>query len=337
MSSNVPLDALARQLLKYLLVAGFGMMQAMMFALVLYLEPFRDIPGITLDFFRWLGFLAATPVVLYSARPFFRGAATALASARLTIDVPIAAAIGLVYVASLYQSLFHGHEVYFDSVTMLVFFLLVARFLEHRAQQRALSWVPDLDTGALPLATGPSSSSNDRSQDRATLGFVIGVLSLTTATAAVWSFIDPSRVLDITLAVLVVSCPCAFALAPSAIVTRTLILLSQLPDQRLRVRMAGEADGVRIVATPLVVTTASEAAEAEVSAIAARGAALLRQGQRWAIYYNVLALPVAAAGWVTPWMAALGMSFSSILVVLNALRIQPLETGRTDIPARVSL
>lgn len=337
MSNTVPLDAPARQLLKYLLVAGFGMMQAMMFALVLYLEPFRDIPGITLDFFRWLGFLAATPVVLYSARPFFRGAFGALAGSRLTIDVPIAAAIALVYAASLYQSLVRGHEVYFDSVTMLVFFLLVARFMEHRARQRALSWAPDLDSHTRPLATGSPSGSDDRSQDRATLGFVIGVLTLTTGTAIAWAVIDAGRVLDITLAVLVVSCPCAFALAPSAIITRTLILLSQLPDQRLRIGLTGDADAVPIVSTPLVVTAATAPTRAEVRGIAERGADLLRQGQRWAIYYNVLALPVAAAGWVTPWMAALGMSFSSILVVLNALRVRPAGTERAGLTARASL
>ncbi|OAD21066.1 copper-exporting ATPase [Candidatus Thiomargarita nelsonii] len=48
---------------------------------------------------------------------------------------------------------------------------------------------------------------------------------------------------------------------------------------------------------------------------------IIRQNVAWAIAYNLLALPAAAVGWVAPWMAAIGMSFSSLLVVANALRL----------------
>jgi Cu2+-exporting ATPase len=48
---------------------------------------------------------------------------------------------------------------------------------------------------------------------------------------------------------------------------------------------------------------------------------IIRQNLAWAISYNLAALPLAAAGLVQPWMAALGMSASSLLVVLNALRV----------------
>jgi len=48
---------------------------------------------------------------------------------------------------------------------------------------------------------------------------------------------------------------------------------------------------------------------------------IVRQNIGWALGYNLLALPVAAAGLLTPWLAALGMSLSSLLVVLNALRL----------------
>ena len=49
---------------------------------------------------------------------------------------------------------------------------------------------------------------------------------------------------------------------------------------------------------------------------------MIRQNLVWALVYNLVALPLAAAGWIAPWMAALGMSSSSLVVVLNALRLR---------------
>jgi Cu2+-exporting ATPase len=48
---------------------------------------------------------------------------------------------------------------------------------------------------------------------------------------------------------------------------------------------------------------------------------VIRQNLGWAVIYNLVALPLAAAGYVAPWMAAIGMSASSLIVVLNALRL----------------
>jgi Cu2+-exporting ATPase len=49
---------------------------------------------------------------------------------------------------------------------------------------------------------------------------------------------------------------------------------------------------------------------------------VIYQNFSWAIFYNLLAIPLAAMGWVLPWMAAIGMSISSVFVVLNALRLR---------------
>ena len=49
---------------------------------------------------------------------------------------------------------------------------------------------------------------------------------------------------------------------------------------------------------------------------------IMRENFAWAIGYNLVALPLAAGGWLTPWMSAIGMSFSSLLVVVNALRLR---------------
>ena len=56
-------------------------------------------------------------------------------------------------------------------------------------------------------------------------------------------------------------------------------------------------------------------------ALARRSRRIVRQNLGWAIGYNLLALPLAACGLVTPWIAAVGMALSSLLVTLNALRL----------------
>ena len=56
--------------------------------------------------------------------------------------------------------------------------------------------------------------------------------------------------------------------------------------------------------------------------IARRTRAIIAQNMGWAILYNVIALPLAASGWLAPWMAAIGMSLSSLLVVANAFRLR---------------
>jgi Cu2+-exporting ATPase len=55
--------------------------------------------------------------------------------------------------------------------------------------------------------------------------------------------------------------------------------------------------------------------------VAHRTLGIIRQNLAWAVAYNLLAIPAAAAGYVSPWLAALGMSASSLLVVGNALRL----------------
>jgi Cu2+-exporting ATPase len=61
--------------------------------------------------------------------------------------------------------------------------------------------------------------------------------------------------------------------------------------------------------------------------LARRTRVVIRQNLAWALLYNLVALPLAAAGWVAPWMAAIGMSASSVLVVLNSVRLARAEPG----------
>jgi Cu2+-exporting ATPase len=62
--------------------------------------------------------------------------------------------------------------------------------------------------------------------------------------------------------------------------------------------------------------------------IATRTRAVIRQNLAWAVAYNVCALPLAAAGMVTPWLAGIGMGISSLVVVLNALRLTRFDPDR---------
>jgi Cu2+-exporting ATPase len=125
------------QALKRLAIAGLGAMQVMMLAVALYAGDYHGMESSMERFFRWISLLIATPVILYSARPFFSGAFRDLKSKQLGMDVPVALAIGAAYLASLWATLTNSGEVYFDSVTMFTFFLLVGRFLEMGARQRA--------------------------------------------------------------------------------------------------------------------------------------------------------------------------------------------------------
>ncbi|MEY2161028.1 hypothetical protein [Rhodanobacter sp. FW106-PBR-LB-2-11] len=66
---------------------------------------------------------------------------------------------------------------------------------------------------------------------------------------------------------------------------------------------------------------------ADARAIARQVQRVTQQGRRWSLWYNLAAVPFAALGLVTPWLAAIGMSLSSLLVVLNALRVGGDEPG----------
>jgi len=70
-----------------------------------------------------------------------------------------------------------------------------------------------------------------------------------------------------------------------------------------------------------IVITGKLDALAQARTLAQQMLAILRQNRRWAIGYNLAAVPLAALGFVPPWLAAIGMSASSLAVVLNALRI----------------
>jgi Cu2+-exporting ATPase len=74
-------------------------------------------------------------------------------------------------------------------------------------------------------------------------------------------------------------------------------------------------------AADLVLGGKSLARVPEAIDVARRTRRIVRQNLAWALGYNLLALPLAAAGLVTPWLAALGMALSSLVVTANSLRL----------------
>ncbi|HJV25665.1 MAG TPA: heavy metal translocating P-type ATPase [Aromatoleum sp.] len=133
-----------RSMLWRLFVAGFGMMQVMMYAVPAYLAREGEMtPGIE-ALMRWSSLLLTLPVVLYSAAPFFQRALRDIRLRHLGMDVPVALGVGSAFGASAWATLTGSGEVYFDSVTMFVFFLLCGRYLEMVARQKAVRGVEEL-------------------------------------------------------------------------------------------------------------------------------------------------------------------------------------------------
>lgn len=310
-----------RAMLWRLFIAGFGMMQVMMYAVPAYIADGAMSADVE-QLMRWASLILTTPVALWAALPFHAGAWRDLKSRRAGMDVPVSAGIVVAFTASLFATLQGTGTVYFDSVSMFVFLLLAARYLELRARSRVAEEQDRLVRGtpavaerldrfpvpirqdkvaaaslqrgdyvlvrpgtAVPadgcvvdgmsavdesLLTGESRPIAKRAGDRLTGGainlhgpltmrvervgedtalagivrlmdraqtekpriaevadrvaswFVAALLALTAIVAIAWYAIDPARALWVAVALLVVTCPCALALAtPAALVAAT--------------------------------------------------------------------------------------------------------------------
>lgn len=304
-----------KQSLRRLGAAGLGSMQVMMFAVGLYAGGMQGILDEYRVFLRYVSLIVTTFVVFYAAWPFFLSAYRALSKLHFNMDLPVSLAIGLAYIASVWNTASNQGEVYFDSVCMFTFFLLLTRHIEFntrkKSYQNALSYhyslpqryalvdeeqqikttvdaerlqvgdvfqvkagqtIPvdgvvvagessvdeallsgeplpllkrkgdsvsggaeNIETPILVQASREPQNSTlssimrliDRAQsekpagvklaDRIASFFVFAILLVASAVALLWWQLDASRMLAITLSVLVISCPCALSLAtPSA-------------------------------------------------------------------------------------------------------------------------
>ena len=122
------------------LVAGFCMMQVMMYAFPAYVSHPGDISPDIQSLLRWASWVLTLPVVLFSCGPFFGNALRDLRQRRIGMDLPVALGIAITFMVSSAATFepqgWWGREVYFDSLAMFVFFLLTGRWLEQGLRQR---------------------------------------------------------------------------------------------------------------------------------------------------------------------------------------------------------
>lgn len=129
-----------RQVLWRLGVAGMCMMQVMMYAWPAYTAEPGDLAPDMAQLLRWASWVLSLPVLLFSCASFFRNALRDLRHRRVSMDLPVALGMGITFAVSslgtFEPSGIFGAEVYFDSFTMFVFFLLTGRWLELRLRDR---------------------------------------------------------------------------------------------------------------------------------------------------------------------------------------------------------
>lgn len=125
-----------RALLYRMAFAGFGMMNLLWISIALYSGADE---GEFRGLFHWIGFAIATPTLLYSGYPFYKGALSGLRSLHLTMDLPIAIGASITYLYSLYVTVTGSGEVYWDTVVNFLFVILVGRFLEAVSKRQAVA------------------------------------------------------------------------------------------------------------------------------------------------------------------------------------------------------
>ncbi|MDG1752229.1 MAG: heavy metal translocating P-type ATPase [Thalassotalea sp.] len=127
----------SKTFIKRLGISGILMMQVMMIAVGLYFGAFSGMSVHHNAYLRYISLILTIPIITYGAFPFYSGAFNALKAKRLSMDVPVSIAIILAFSASAWATINQNGEVYFESVSMFTFLLLIGKFLEFRARNRA--------------------------------------------------------------------------------------------------------------------------------------------------------------------------------------------------------
>ena len=146
------------------LVAGFCMMQVMMYAAPTYFTQPGDVSPDIEQLLRWASLVLSLPVVIFSCGPFFSNAWRDLKQRAISMDLPVAIGIAVTFAvstAATFEPLqWWGRQVYFDSLTMFVFFLLTGRWLEQRLRSRTAGALGAL-TQRLPASILRQAANGD--------------------------------------------------------------------------------------------------------------------------------------------------------------------------------
>ena len=142
-------DREGRDLAMRLAVAFFANMNVMLLSVAVW----AGAADATRDLFHWISAAIAIPTVIFSGRPFYVSALSALRGRRLNMDVPISLAIILAVALSLWETILSGKHAYFDAALSLTFFLLLGRYLDHKTRASARSAAEELAALEVPRAT----------------------------------------------------------------------------------------------------------------------------------------------------------------------------------------
>ncbi|HHG89476.1 MAG TPA: cadmium-translocating P-type ATPase [Devosia sp.] len=136
-------------LVRALAVSGFAAGNIMLFSVSVW----AGADAATRDLFHWVSALIAIPTVGYSGQVFYRSAIGALRHGRLNMDVPIALAVLLSLIMSVFETARGAENTYFDASVTLLFFLLIGRTLDHMMREKARGAVKNLARMAPRRAT----------------------------------------------------------------------------------------------------------------------------------------------------------------------------------------
>lgn len=123
--------------LKKIIIAALGMAQVMMLSVALYIGELYDIQKDFWVFIRWFCFFLTFPVLFFSGSGILYNSLINLRSFNFGMDTTISLSLIIAFFASFYNLIFNFGEIYFDSVCMFIFFLLISRFLEMKARHHS--------------------------------------------------------------------------------------------------------------------------------------------------------------------------------------------------------
>ncbi len=146
-----------KQHLRWLAVAGILGMQVMMLSVAIYAGDYWGMESSYRQFFAWVMGALSSVVLWYSGQSFYKSAWRDLTHQQLGMDVPVVLGLSIAYVTSVVTTILGQGELYYDSVVMFIFLLLVARFFELKARQKARQSVEQLNTAIPALATRVTS------------------------------------------------------------------------------------------------------------------------------------------------------------------------------------